>query len=264
MGNNFCRLNFNPESFEDSIIVRCRMHIAETKSTSKEVVDVFEEDLHTSRKLLNVCSPKFEPLLIGDAKNILVVDQFCSDDMSFFFRVAAVNAFPGDPKQFEVNLGKESIVRLLPIASFYGCESLWNQLLLLINSKPDLLLLVEAEKHNHGKSIDWNESTLDTVIDEILTKPKSFEKIEVKKGTFRHAERGDLATGMTIIPSKGEELKRLSSTTVSRIMQQMVKTKTNAHVDPPPAPKKKVKASKSNVTKEKTVKAEKAEKIVSN
>jgi hypothetical protein len=161
--------------------------------------------------------------MIGDAKNILVVDNFSSEQMAFFLRFAAVFAYPGSEgsKEFAVTLSNESIIKLLPIISFYECDGLWNQLISFICSKPELILLVEAEKC-HQKSIDWNEKVLDAVIDEILSKPSVTEKVDVKKGFLRHAERGDLTTGMVVLPGKTDLLNRLSSVTVSRIMQHVM------------------------------------------
>lgn len=204
-----------------------------------------EVDLHASRSVLDACSEKFQLLLEGEAKNTLFVNYFSREDMSLFLKFATVFAFPGESKnQFDLTLSRESIVRIMPIVSYYGCDGLWISLISYIEGAPDLLLLVEAEKCAH-KSIGWNEQVLCQVIDEILTKPKNSETVEIKRGFLRHQERGSLETGILIRGEKVEPLNKLTSPTMTRLMQLMVKTKTNAHVvDSPTAKQQKERAIK--------------------
>lgn len=143
--------------------------------------------------------------------------------MAFFLTFATMysgNAGSEDSKEFSVNFTNHSILRLLPICSFYDCENLFRELMVFISKKPELSLLVEAEKCAQ-RTIEWDDKVIAAIIDEVLSKPKSVEKIEVKKGFLRHEERGDLNVGMLILAEKGELLKKLTSSTVLRIMQQV-------------------------------------------
>ena len=188
------------EDVNDHVILRCvkpqmKQAILD-EETKKELKDaLYEEDLHTSYRLLISCSPVFAKLLAKQGKHnrVIIVDKFCREDMQLFLRFASVHAFPIETNSkpelaFEINANRGLVEKVLPITYFYTCDALWGKLIDWITSHPELELCVQAEELNKGP-VEWEERVLSSVLDEILTQPTASEDIQVKKGRFQHEDR---------------------------------------------------------------------------
>ena len=245
---NVCESQNADFDSNDLVIIRCfsiqhaRQHhrnvpIEQSSNVDANDLELYGEDLTTSKRLLTACSPVFTELLkaFKGKKQILVVEKFERSDMAIFLRFATFYAFPSDNPdlKMDVSLSKASVMKLLPIVHYYKCNQLWMVLMDWITDRPDLELVASAEQIK-GDSVDWKISVLKKLLDEAMTSPKQIDTINAK-GKYSSMPLGELETGMELAPSKMGLLAKLSSKTSVRMMQLMVKTKANAHIVPPDA-----------------------------
>jgi hypothetical protein len=220
----------------DVVLIRCLLPKARVFDDAKHAApDKNEEDLPTSKQLLAMCSPVFSALLVkSGSDHVLPVDKFCRDDMSLFLRFATLYALPTEQSAsgsaVDMTFNRKSIQKVMPIVYFYSCESLWGKLVNWICEKPDLELIVQAERIT-STPIKWPVQVLRTIVDETITTPFSTESITVSKGLIGSEPRGTLETGAVVSPNKTELLGQLSSRTMANIIQLLVAEKMNAHVE---------------------------------